>query len=164
MNPLILLSFHNWSFFACLWLNKLFSSPEEVQFIHLPEWHFLFQICFILFTGERTVTYSDRTAMPYTNAVCTEIQRFRNVALGTLMHFTSKDVSVLGVSIPKGGININTYQISPWICIIQCNTFTFISKVALALYLSSKSWWLTTCKTSWGPRNYTLWLYLLIQS
>jgi len=52
--------------------------------------------------GERPVTYADRNSMPYTTAVLTEIQRQRNVALGTLLHYTSSDIKVLGVNIPKG--------------------------------------------------------------
>ena len=48
------------------------------------------------------MTYADRNSMPYTYAVCTEMQRFRNVAVATLFHCPSEDVTVLGVNIPKG--------------------------------------------------------------
>nr|XP_060622706.1 cytochrome P450 2J5-like [Anolis sagrei ordinatus] len=49
-----------------------------------------------------TITYEDRIKLPYTNAVLHEILRFSNTTGVGPLRACSKDITVLGFSIPKG--------------------------------------------------------------
>uniref|UniRef100_A0A915DW34 Cytochrome P450 n=1 Tax=Ditylenchus dipsaci TaxID=166011 RepID=A0A915DW34_9BILA len=52
--------------------------------------------------SKRTITYSERTHLPYLNAVLNETMRLSNILPQNLIHKTMKDVRIQGHSIAKG--------------------------------------------------------------
>uniref|UniRef100_A0A3Q2Q9S2 Cytochrome P450 2U1-like n=1 Tax=Fundulus heteroclitus TaxID=8078 RepID=A0A3Q2Q9S2_FUNHE len=52
--------------------------------------------------GKDRVTFEDRLAMPYTQAVIHEIQRIANTVPLSAFHCTTKDTELMGYSLPKG--------------------------------------------------------------
>ena len=58
---------------------------------------------FGLILGERRPTFSDRTNMPYTMSVITELLRI-DIARRSLPHYADKDVVIQGHTIPKGKV------------------------------------------------------------
>lgn len=51
--------------------------------------------------GQRTPTYADRVRMPFTQAVLSEVQRWKTVVPLNLPRWTLEDMTVQGVFIPK---------------------------------------------------------------